>query len=469
MQVQTWADFKKKSNSTERPLDTLPTIIYNCEIYEECSVLHPHLKLFAEDPDTSFTYAYISEWKRYYFITERIVHKAFIEIRMEVDVLGSYRADISELSTFVVRARAKFNRNLLDPNRIATPVGHLLESRVDSPFKHPAGGVDNWYIIQYTGEQGIQTVTLTDTNMEKLCQTLWLEWGKIQGMTEVYANAVDPFQYILNVQRTPVASRHWSFGVPENLKPKVLKIKLGNIETVQGFAISTPAKIPVTVAIPKPPDSNTYPYLKSGEFCSYSLRVPGVGWIPLPADMLFNADTLTLEFNIEPWSGTMLVDIKLPNSGSICQTRGQFTSPWGISSARTNGNFSLDAIGKAGHGVVSSIKELFNYNKTNDLQHLSNATLGAVSAVGAFADTSVTTLGGLGGILGLEDQIICQVKYPDVVQINNWEEGEPLQEQVTLGSLRGYVQCQNGEFYKAETKSENDMVNRFLVGGFYFA
>lgn len=83
---------------------------------ENCSVIDPVIKVKgivgSNLPDTN--YAYISEFARYYYITNIVCVGNLFELHMHVDVLMSYRSDIRSNNAVVSRQEKQYNLYLQD-------------------------------------------------------------------------------------------------------------------------------------------------------------------------------------------------------------------------------------------------------------------------------------------------------------------------------------------------------------------
>ena len=83
---------------------------------ENCSVIDPVIKVEgivgSNLPATN--YAYISEFARYYYITNIVCVGNLFELHMHVDVLMSYRGDIRSNNAVVSRQEKEYNLYLQD-------------------------------------------------------------------------------------------------------------------------------------------------------------------------------------------------------------------------------------------------------------------------------------------------------------------------------------------------------------------
>lgn len=82
---------------------------------ENCSIIDPVIKMSAIGTYLlSSNYAYISEFGRYYYITNIVCVGDLFEVHMHVDVLMSFRGDIRTNSAVISRQENQYNLYLQD-------------------------------------------------------------------------------------------------------------------------------------------------------------------------------------------------------------------------------------------------------------------------------------------------------------------------------------------------------------------
>lgn len=83
---------------------------------ENCSIIDPVIKVEGTVGSniTTCNYAYISEFARYYYITNIVCVGKLFEVHMHVDVLMSFRGDIRTNSAVVSRQEKQYNLYLQD-------------------------------------------------------------------------------------------------------------------------------------------------------------------------------------------------------------------------------------------------------------------------------------------------------------------------------------------------------------------
>lgn len=111
-------------------------IRYQGELRDECDILNPVLTIEGLNPDTTFNYCYIPDFKRYYFITESsVVRTGLIEFNLHVDVLQSWSEQILEQSGVILRNEFDYNVWLPDDRVPIQSNGEYVFIKSDSdPF-----------------------------------------------------------------------------------------------------------------------------------------------------------------------------------------------------------------------------------------------------------------------------------------------------------------------------------------------
>lgn len=86
---------KNKSEYNTINKDTELIVEKTIALKSECDIVNPYLILKFDDNLSLSNYAYIPQFKRYYFITSiEILTKNLVGISMHVDVLESFKADV---------------------------------------------------------------------------------------------------------------------------------------------------------------------------------------------------------------------------------------------------------------------------------------------------------------------------------------------------------------------------------------
>lgn len=107
-------NFTKEKNLVRKGAFFTNTIELDGTLRNECSVMNPTIEVQSTGLITS-NYAYVVEFNRYYFIDEIVcVRNGLWRLTMSVDVLMTYRNEISEQRAIISRQENSFNSFLKD-------------------------------------------------------------------------------------------------------------------------------------------------------------------------------------------------------------------------------------------------------------------------------------------------------------------------------------------------------------------
>ena len=434
--------FSKKENSTKRPGSG--GFVVSGNLNNNTSITAPAISFKADVTITKYNYAYIAEFSRYYKITSWEYVLGLWRASMVVDALASWKPEIGETTAYILRAASNYDANIVDTLYPSTPAAKMLRATGGQPFTSGP-----YFIVQYYGASGINAVLLTHGEFNSMCAQLWDKWNRTDGMYDVLANAVDPFQFVASVQATPGGTNFWTTGGNANLV-------LGNLKlAATGAALMGETGRVYSVSVPKHPGSGDRPFLKSSTFSKYSLKLPGVGVIELPADKLYNETTLSVQYEAEPFSGKCRVEI-YGTGGLIASATGCVTYPWGIGSNFTG---TTAVIGSA-LSTVGSIASAIHGN-----------FIGAANGIASAAQGLIPTFsqnGGASGAVGFYEEIACMLWYQDVVDDNVTDHGRPLMQERKINTLSGYLITDDAHFSAPATTGEIDIINQALLGGMFY-
>lgn len=436
--------FTKKENSTARPQGGGFSIegILN----ENTSIISPSLSIKFGVDITGYNYAYIPDFNRFYNVVSWGYALGLWRCDLYVDALASFKPQIGKMNNYILRSASEHNGNIIDGLYPTTPQTGILQTSSDSIF------TENNFIIQYVGKNGLRAVLISRDALVKLCETLWNTWGTIEGMTDAYAAIADPFQYVAGIKKTYASSKFWGWT-------PVREIVLGTVNTGVGGAEITNSKgyAEMSLAIPKHPQAGDRPYLKASPYSVYSARLPGIGWISVPSEPLYDATAVTVKYYGEPASGNLRADICVGDN-VIASGMGKINTDWGLAGATSSpgvGGFLGNAIGAATAGLLGAYTNFIGVGS------------GILDAAGSVTAT-VQQSGGMSGCVGMDEPLILQLKYQNVVQDNEEDHGRPLMAFRTINTLSGYTQCEGAHFEGICTQTEQGIIDGALNGGFFY-
>lgn len=435
--------FNKKENSTARPWGGGFSI--SGILNENTSIISPSLSIKFGVDITGYNYAFIPDFNRFYKVVSWGYALGLWRCDLYVDVLASFKDEIATMNNYILRSASESDGNIIDGLYPTTPQTGILESTAESVFN------ENQFIIQYVGKSGLKAVLISRNAMVTLCSSLWNTWNNIDGMNDAFAAIADPFQYVNGIQKTYAPIGFWGGQGATN-------IVLGTVDTgAAGQEITdSEGRVDIALSVPKHPQSKERPYLKASPYSVYSARLPGIGWISVPSEPLYNAGSVTVKYYGVPSNGNLRGDICVGNS-IIASGTGKINTDWGIAGASSSSGFGL--IGDAAGALLGGIM--------GDFTKFIGAGAGILDGA-ASATATVQQNGGMSGCIGMQEPLILQLKYQVAVTDNVEDHGRPLMAFRNIGNLSGFVQCEGAHFEGLCTQTEQTMIDNALNGGFFY-
>ena len=504
------AKFNKKINSIEVP--TASWNDYNCRLLEDTSLLSPVIELEYTGTDIfDYNYAYIPDFKRYYYLSDIVSNKGVWNIHLIVDVLASHYGDIVNSSQYVTRSSHSYNENIIDTSYL-TYIDNTYNYIFNTIDNAKQGGNDvtrynnktgqwigtNYFNLRYSnGAFCIGVISNNASGMTYYIMPYTTFREFVQGvlslvpsdMTDV-SNGVgkalfNPMQYITFCKWYP------SLPLPDNVAPMVRSINIGgydfNFSTVDTFCYPLTGeqveKFRCYIPVPNRTEYGTYPYLSLSPYCNYNLYMQPFGDIPIDSTKIYKAYHIRIEWTVDYTTGTCnLIVYNDSNSGIVYNTSSSIGVDIPLSSmvvdwkgALMLGGLALvrDKIGDISFKDVSNTVDWYD----NDKGLLSGLTTGNKTFIGTAMDVigasigQVQSTGTPGSILGynsLRPRLYCwfykQVEHDD----DNL--GRPLCKVKLLSTIPGYLVCRNPHIdfsITHPTVEEVQKINTFLSTGVY--
>lgn len=439
--------FTKKENSTARPQGGGFSI--SGILNENTSVISPSLSIKYGVDITGYNYAYIPDFQRFYKVVSWGYALGLWRCDLYVDVLASFKTEIGAMNNYILRSASESNGNIIDGLYPTTPQTGILETSAESVFN-----VTDFF-VHYVGKNGLKVASISKQGMITLCNSLWNTWNNIEGMNDAFAAIADPFQYVNKIQMNYGPLGFWGSNGSTS-------IVLGTVDTgAEGQDVTgQEGKVTIALSVPKHPQSGDRPYLKASPYSVYSARLPGIGWISIPSDALYNAGAVSVKYKGESSSGNLRADICVGDT-IIATGTGKITTDWGIAGASSSTGIG-GLVGKLANGAGALLGGI-----AGEFTQFIGAGSGIVDGA-ASATATVQQNGGASGCIGMMDPLILQLKYQVAVTDNVEDHGRPLMAFRNINALSGFVQCEGAHFEGVCTQTEQSMIDDALNGGFFY-
>ena len=454
----------KRSNSTKLPTEgvTIP-----CVLKDACSVVSPVLEIkTATQPD--YNYAYISDFGRYYYVTEWIYDKGIWSCSLSVDVLTSWRDEIKATKAQVLFSSSLYNMNAVD-NRIAS-VGTYTRASKTADFVGTLSGQN----VTPSGTFAINALSNTSTWSTGATTTYFMTYQQMQAFArELVSPSV--WEGLKQFFNNPMDGITECYYIPFDIS-KFIDLTVDGAVQIGDYTFpSATAKKSVSTnfALKSYTTSIDIPWLYSDfrrlpPYTELTMFVPFCGAKPINPEMVYNIDQLFIDYSVDIVTGNVQAIVYnkeelLEEFSGNCK----ITLPVGQTQSRAE-----NVIGATG-GAITAIAGFAS----------GNVALGATGVLSAISSVitpaSVKTTGGmsgtvLGAILG-NDLKRWQKFRLSATSRDTADEpenmratlGSALNKVTTLSNLTGYVQCYGASVNASATSGEITMINDYLNSGIY--
>lgn len=491
MQILLYSGFRKRENSTKVPLVADATRTVNGYLREPCSIMNPVFKIERFPSDTSpqsFTYAYIGEFSRWYFVRDWTWAEGLWQCSLEVDVLASFKTDIGNSQAYIERCSYEYDGAIQDKSYPATTNFNTERVPISTPW-HNISATGGCYVLgvichanRSVSQIGgavtyyVMTPAQMGSLMSYLLGTGFLEdngfpavMTQTQQLTQDTAKAlINPVQYIASCMWLPVEPSLIGDGIEH-------EIVLGYYDTGRNSARgqyleSIVFNVPVTCQIPiHPQAASRGKYLNYAPYTRLTLQIPPFGSIPLDTSFCEIGSYLMGRIWCDPITGRASMRVELyPDSehtGTGAVVR-EVTSMLGvpIQIAQMTPDY-LNAINTA-IGLAATMDSAWR----GDIGEGALATR-SFSAIGSALDSlmpQVETSGIVGSFLTTAMPALLTAQHFIITDEDNTEFGRPLCAIRTINTLPGFIKCRDAHVDFSCYKDEKSKILGYMLNGFFW-
>lgn len=491
MQILLYSGFRKRENSTKTPLVADATRTVTGYLREPCSIMNPVFKIerFPSDASPqSYTYAYIGEFARWYFVKDWSWADGVWQCSLEVDVLASFKTDIGNSQAYIERCAHEFDGAITDKwyptttnfatervalssswNGVAPSGGCYVLGIICNANRASSqiGGAVTYYVMtpaQLGSLMGylLGTDFLDDNGFTSIMTTS-------QQLTQDTAKAlVNPMQYIASCMWLPVPASVISDGHDH---PIVLgyydmdsNVAVGQDLSAVVFTMNVTGQIPV-----HPQAATRGKYLNYAPYTRLTLNVPPFGSIPLDTSFCEIGSYLHCTVWCDPITGKATMRIELyPDSahvGTGALVR-EVSTMMGvpIQLAQMTPDF-INAIGSA-----LSLATTMDSAWRGDIGDGTFANK-SYSAIGSAIDSlmpQVESQGVSGSFLATVMPPQLTAQFFVVTDEDNTEFGRPLCAIRTINTIPGFIKCRDAHVDFSCYKDEKTRILDYMINGFFW-
>lgn len=461
MQAEFWKAFGKRNNSTKQPSGS--GITKTIRLKEDCSLLHP---VFILETDDTYNYCYFRG--RYFFVDDVIsLANHLTEYHCSIDVLATWKSFIATDYQYVTRAGSSSDPTIIDSYYPAKSSASFSTQPLTTLHNAIVGS--GFYVLGIIGkvadsdvDQVSGSVNYYAMNIAQLTALLdymfditnyHISAGEIS--QDLQKALINPFQYIV--------SAYWFPGnCPTTNNP--VRVQFGWWECTDNDAAcvlldaSTRMEnhsMAITVSSYQHPKAISLglKYLNMMPYSRMMIHCYMFGSIPLDPISFFDLGTGNVIIKIDRFSGIGELILQNGSSATIYKASAQMGVP--VQLAQLSQNLVSAAISGV-EGVISVAQG-----------KIASGAAGIASAIES-AMPQLSTSGSNGSIVAYQTVPSITYTHYDIANIDKSHFGAPLCQNVMLGTLAGYIMCEDPDADIPGTKAERDQVNDYLAGGFFY-
>lgn len=486
-------NYHKRPNSTARPLLSSGTML-SCRIKDASSLAGPVLEIH-QQPLFEYTYCYIQDFKRYYFIDDAVLDQNVWTVYTHVDVLATFKYDITGSSQYVIRSASYYNANLID-SYYSTVVDGSASKVAASKYKGvtiggvpdpdyvrskllPSGSMSNGPYFNRTVQQGYFVVGVVGNNATGttfyrmdynafrnfIHQTFLINPSDMSDVSTGIGNAIyDPISYITMCRWYPQVNVPSTSTGTNTIRVGRYSCTLTGTNLAYVMDSYNTEMYYISIDIPKHPDAASRPYLNLAPFSTYELYFEPFGVIPIDSTRIYGQNELTVEWIVDYCTGTAQLKVAAFSSsddGIIYATTSDYGVEIPISSLRYDWKAGAilsatqfikesysSGIGSRSKPVYMSNDQWESLSKSVSENGGNNVTalLNGVQDVTASALGQLATNGSSGSFICFNSGVpVLYAWHQNQTTYNDARFGRPYEARRTLSDFSGYVLCGNAE------------------------
>lgn len=462
----TFYQFAKRTNSTKRPSGGQK---FGIDLKAPCNIIDPEIKIATQSDPTGYNYCYLPTFSRYYWVKNWTYVDGLWKASLTVDTLASYRDQIGYSTEYVVRSSAKYNGTISDGLYPATAEVRSVTSAFQGGFSETISG--GFFVIGFIAKAAnsigaITYVVMTPGNAKKLSAKLltdvsYLSIDNAEISDSLTKALFNPYQYI-------VSCNYFPFDVAELTAhlPLVSKVDVG------WWSVDVPCWIlgadnnnltkSVSVGIPKHPQAASRGgYCNASPYTDYTIFLQPFGVIPLDASKLWGANTLSIQYVVDLFTGDSILRILTNTNQLVYET----TAKLGVSIQLSNIAFDIPS-GSGGllqTGIAAAFGGLQAAFSGGSISDVGNGILNAAQATNA----DVASKGATGSTIAFDTVPYIVARFKILVDDNNEHHGRPLCQRVQLFSIPGFIMVDDPDIALPATAAEIDSVKSYMKNGFF--
>ena len=458
--------FAKKVNSTAQP-DMSGWAEFNVTLKNGADLLNPTIEVRCREEDIiNCNYAYMLG--SYYWISSRTMLRTDLcSIRLEKDLLASYKEEIGASSLYIVRSSAVYDGSIVD--RFYPQTAEKTVIGVDFENAPNTGFTGGYYVINVAGKTiGSSTLyQLTPADFSTLIgQLMGTVDSASQGLSNDYLGVIEdiknsifqPMRYINCVMWFPGQFPGTDYDGLQN------PLHIGKWESGVNYRIINNPILMLhdeVITIPKHPYAALRgDYLNLAPYSQYTVEYDPFGTFSLDTSQLVNESQIRATLYCDALTGQGVLKIKgETNSANLAS----ITTQIGVQLPITAAGIATGSVSSA-VSVVGGIGSLFAGNLAGAPGVVGSGIDSAVSAITG----SVSSMGSQGAVLSYALPKGLTGTFYNIIDEDNMNHGRPYCKITTPATLGGYMIAQDAPLSLSATLPETELISNYLTSGFYY-
>ena len=480
-------NYSKKTNSTGHPSVSGSVDHYDCDLLDLSGILTPTLQLNGRNP-TIYNYAYIEEFRRFYYVNNWRYNLGLWTCELQVDVLASWEEEIKSSALYVLRSASKWDNSIRDTVYPMLSGNLYSDSSLPNPFNTSYGS--GYFVVGIVNTDtstvgAISYYSFTSSQFRSFMYSLMSDidsYGMFDISSDLTKLLANPFQYIVSCRWMPlqppggtavsnVPIGWWSMNVAAS--------RLGASSIIDGNLNGLP--------VPRHPQRDRGTWLDQEPYSSYYLVFAPFGAFNLPPENMLLADTLNFHWSVDYITGAAVLEVK---SGGALVTRVEgkigaeialaqmapqvenmvsalFTKP---AAQPENGSGSaswLDVtLSEIGDKMSGARREVIQTPQTKLEAAAETILTGIANAwLSDFCPAQIS--GQNGGVSAGRFDVTLHGWFKLLADETLYEKGRPLCQYTQLYGMTGFIQCGESDVSIPCTKPELEAIKLHLVSGMY--
>lgn len=472
----------KKHNSTAVP--TFSGSAIPCMLKEGSSIIDPVLIFERANVGHTYNYVSIPDFGRYYFVNDIVYDGARIYYHCSVDVLASFKSTIGSSSAYVLRAAGASNGNIIDQYYpVTTRIDQQIDYLGDPWLRYNYSQDYGFWVLGVVTDDGVIYYGFNTTQLTAFMTYLW-SYDFIKDILRVndvdislnpsLKAAVDPISYLTSCVWLPFSAvnpdTHAAWFTTVNPKVGHVQTTLSAYGVTIGSSGDGMARVihKTYTPVSHPQAAARGAFLNTPGFTDCRLIFPPFGSFEYNALEFTQFGDIRIDVHVDCTNGIgKLFVYGYSQAGAQGALRGLLTEaqaqvgiPMPITQIITPGLSVMDMAMKIGMTAASIASG-----------NVMGAIAGGASALDSYYSAKVprvSSVGSRGSLAATQGDYYIEYVWKYVADDDNTDHGRPLCEVRTLSTLAGYQMILEPHIHTSGTASEDDQINAFLAGGYFY-